>query len=257
MYRLFAAVVASLFILGSASADYSSRYLEVSNFKDEVDEYGLVVFTGEVKNIHTTRIISVVNIYVTLKKDGVIIGITRIFTEELEPLASTSFEYETLYAKEEYDELSVRPSGVLEDGVIDDLVVGEAYIVEESFNVVYNFQLVTWSDIVADAIFGEIRNETNAIISGLKVSIEFFDARGNTLGGFTTDKLDTPYREEISPGETISFTFTFKPGVLPAEGKIKSWKVRLAGWTAIEIVDNAIATSVESVSWGAIKAMER
>lgn len=231
----------------------SSRYLELSNVKDDLDEYGLVVFSGEVHNTHPTQPMDYLRVYIALKKDGSIIDLLKIsFNGMLRPLGTVSFTQETIYTKEEYDEFSTSARGRLEIPD-EDLVVGEVYIDEESFNIVYG---MTHSyGFTGDVIFGEIHNNTNAVISKLVLTITFFDARGDRLArvGSGHDRLGI-HHDRIEPGEIYNFDLWYES--LPKADKIKS-RILHISWGILEIVDNPIATTVDGASWGQIKAMGR
>ena len=228
-------------------ASWSEEHLELSNVQETIDEYGLAVFSGEVRNTHTIRPIEYVFIFIVLKKDGRIVGVEDFIPkdawEKLDPLGIVSFEHETLYTPEEYDEFSVRAEGVLQ-APDRDLVIGEVYLVEESFN------------IVGDTVYGEIYNDTNAIISGIILEIDLLDARGDLIGTLESSTRNRITRTEIGAGDTVSFVleFTDLAAYVP---KIKGKEVRL-GWSVVDIVaGDPIATGVDQVTWGRIKAMGR
>lgn len=228
-------------------ASWSEEYLELSNVQEIIDEHGLAVFSGELRNTHTMRPISSIFIFIVLKKEGRIVGmeyfIPRDAWEKLDPLGIVSFERETLYTPEEYDEFSVRAEGTLQ-APIRDLVVGKVYLVEESFN------------IVGNTVYGEIRNDTNAIISHVLLEIDLLDARGDLIGTLTSSNKDRIAWTEIGAGDTVGFILEFA-NLAPYVSKIKDKEVRL-GWGVVDIVaGEPVTTGVEPATWGRIKAMGR
>lgn len=226
------------------ASESASKYLELSNMEAVVDEYGLAVFSGDIRNAHIAKYIGVY-IHLVLKKNGLVIGTERFYLRPLKPLEVESFRHETLYTPEDYDEFYMLADGIVSDVNID-LVVGEVYLFEESFNV------------VAGVIYGEIRNDTNAIIGDLELRFTFFDARGDRLFIVSTidkfsDEYDLRYTD-IRAGDTAGFSIAFDRD-LPFD-KIKSKEVEIA-WRVVDIVDEPIATGVEAAPWGQIKAMGR
>ena len=122
--------------------------------------------------------------------------------------------------------------------------MGEVYLVEESFN------------IVGNTVYGEIRNDTNAIISHVLLEIDLLDARGDLIGTLTSSNKDRIAWTEIGAGDTVGFILEFA-NLAPYVSKIKDKEVRL-GWGVVDIVaDEAVATGVDRATWGRIKAMGR
>ncbi len=236
-----AAIIVLLLGLSSAPIFASSdEYLELSNIEERIDEYGLAVFSGNLHNTHTIRIIKSIWIHIVFKKDGRIIGIEKFIPldawTKLDPLSTISFEQETLYAPEDYDEFSLRVQGQLQPPD-HSLVVGDVYLVEESFN------------IIGNVVYGEIRNATNAIIDNTYIEIMLLDARGDEIILLKSGDLSHIRFVEIGAGQTVDFSLEFRT-IIPAD-KVKSKKVKIR-WNLIDIVPS-IATTVESASWGQIK----
>ena len=224
-------------------ASWSEEHLELSNVQETIDEYGLAVFSGELRNTHTMRPIASIFIFIVLKKEGRIVGmeyfIPRDAWAKLDPLGTVSFEHETLYAPEEYDEFSVRAEGTLQPPD-QALVVGEVYLVEESFN------------IVNDTVYGEIRNDTNAIISYILLEIDLLDARGDLISTLKSRNIDRIALTEIGAGDTVGFILHYVD-LARHVPKIKDKEVRIS-WGIVDIVaGEPIATAVEQASWGQIK----
>ena len=225
----------------------ASKYLELSNMEDTIDEYGLAVFSGDISNSHRTKHLSTVHVHLILKKNGLVIGTEKFYLHRnLKPLGTESFRHETLYTPEDYDDFYMLADGLVSSVDIN-LVVGEVYFVEESFNV------------VDGVIYGEIHNATNAVISGVQLGFEFFDARGDRLFVLlTTRLLINEYAfdlVDIGAGKTAGFSIALDDD-LPWQ-KIKSQEVEI-GWYVKDIADiPAIATTVDAASWGEIKAMGR
>lgn len=220
----------------------SDEYLELSNIEERIDEYGLAVFSGQLHNTHTMRAVGRIWVHIVLKKDGRIIGIEK-FTpydawEKLDPLATISFEQETLYAPEDYDEFSMRVQGKLHE-LDRSLVVGNVYLVEESFNAIGNI------------VYGEICNDTNAIIDNIYIEITLLDARGDEIITLKSGDLSHIRFVEVQAGQTVDFSLSFNR-IVPFD-KAKSKEVKLR-WDLVDIVlSQPIATTVESTSWGQIK----
>ena len=224
----------------------ADEYLELLSIEEVVDEYGLIVFNGTIKNTHTTQPIDLFAVYIIIKKDGRIIARHRVsplsFLKGLAPGATIHFSFESLYVPSDYDEFNVRLEGRLEPPDLD-LIVGELSLVEES---VY----ITTEDGYT-VIYGEIFNGTNAIIENIYVGFTLLNARGDAY-----DTADTNYSlsvlklAEVYPGETIDFAART---LFAAADRIKEWEVVIV-FSPMKIVETeAIPTVSTSTTWGQIK----
>ena len=171
-------LLAGFLVGGPAHASFSDEHLELLDVTEVVDEYGLIVFTGSVRNTHTVQSVTAASIYVILKQDGQIIAIYRGFPDsslkDLAPGETRSFEVETDYAKGEYDAFNVRVEGLLEPPDAS-LITGSFGLVEESLNLTQTRE--------GRAIFyGELFNGTNALIRHVDIQFEVYPVNWTESG---------------------------------------------------------------------------
>ena len=234
---------------GPAHASFSDEHLDLLDVTEVVDEYGLIVFTGSVRNTHAMQSIKTAIIYVILKQDGKIIAIYRGFPdrslEKLAPGETRSFEVETDHAEGEYDAFNVRVEGVLEPPDAS-LITGSFGIVEESLN-------LTQTSTGWAVFYGELFNGTNALIRRVEIMFTLMNRRGDVVGfAFPDPVFGTLEAAELWPGETIDFAAIS----ILTPSLIDTWEIELT-YEVVRIVEETIPTVADGRTWGQIKNHSR
>lgn len=232
-----------------ASFSFSDEHLDLLE-QQVVVEDGVVVFTGLIENIHPSRSIAYVSVYVVLKDaEGLIIDIVQGFPDEsttdIAPGEQRPYEVKTPYEEGEFDAYTLRAEGVLSSispQLTDRLVTGEVTVLAESLTFTTGRRGLV-------IIYGEIFNGTNAVITSISPTFTLYDSVGK-VGTIVTEGTGNLHLVELWPGQTIAF----KASGLLALGTlddVEEYRVSLY-YDPLRVVGD-IATGVEETSWGQIK----
>ena len=240
-------LLTGLFVV-PAYASLTSKYLELLEVNEAVDEYGLMTFAGTVQNTHTTQPIGPVTAYVILKLEGRIIAIYDPSVSPadgggifLDPGETGTFFVESDYAEGDYDEFSLRLEGSLRPPD-ESLVVGELIVIEESLNRAYD-------PYGTHVVYGELFNNTNAVIGRVTLKIVLLDVRGDPIGLADYFSLD-----ELWPGQTVDFTARITSFISGKE--VDGWTVVME-FQAVRLVEPDVPTASTGITWGQIKNHNR
>ena len=108
--------------------------------------------------------------------------------------------------------------------------------------------------MAASSFLGELRNETNAIVSLGRILFAVYDNRDNFLGFVGEASRDfSIVFEDLWPNEVISFALINRD--IPF-AKVDRWDLGL-DYEIVEYYQEPIATTVDGASWGEIKARGR
>ena len=237
----------------SAYAFRSGEHLELLSVEESIDDYGLAVFSGTVQNTSATQSV-MLHVHVILKKDGVIVArylgrISFEFLNGLGPGRSTDFSVKTDYEPGDYDEFYVSLKGYPAD--IDlDMVEGDLDIVEGSVGLTTSVYLL----VEYTVLYGELVNNTNAVVTDITVEFDLLDGRDNLIGiASTRSFVEFLQFFELGPGESVDFA-----ALVPraSESRVKGWEPRVS-FRAIELVGLDIPTAITETTWGQIKNHSR
>lgn len=250
---LVALFIGLYLFVSSAFAFRSGEHLELTQVESKVDEYGLVVFDVAFQNTHAMQAIDGIWIYVVLKKEGRIVAIYQGIGGRLVSGGSASFSIPTEYAPEEYDDFEVRLEGQLSVPELE-LVEGELVVVEESLNLTTH--VVELIDTEYTVFYGEILNNTNAIVNDIQVKFDLLGSRDSVIGTASTSfDIALPGLASflkyvtLQPGEKIDFAALSIISI----SRIKGWTVEVS-FKPVQIVDSmAIPTVSADATWGQIK----
>ena len=247
---LLAALLAGLAATPSSAQEEGQEYLKIMEIEAVVGDDGLIEFVGTVHNTHTRFYTWSTSIILTIKKDGVVVHIVRDRISSVDPGETMPFSIRTKITAEDYDDFSARINrtgmGLRKPDADEDLV-GELYIVEDSLNL--------RPDENGSVVFlGELLNGTNAVLQIGYMSIDMYDSKDYFIGEAIYDPDTLGFGSTVStqliwPEQTIPFVLTNKD--IPY-AKVESWKVFL-DYEVHAYLDESIATSTTSASWGQIK----
>ena len=172
-----------------ADASRSDEHLELLSVEESIDDDGFSVFAGSVRNTSLVQAV-IPHIYVVLKKDGVVVGryVGRIGLEHIRGLApsrSASFRISTDHEPGDYDEFHISLKS--RAGEIDpDLIEGDLAIVEGSVSLITS----VYSFVEHTVLYGELVNNTNAVVTDITVEFDLFDGRNKLIGFASTTFID-------------------------------------------------------------------
>ena len=178
------------------------------------------------------------------------LGQTRSeFWDGLDPGQSADFHAETDYAPGDYDEFDVRLEGQLLDIPLE-FVEGNLDIVEGSLSLTTGVFGFTEYPV----FYGEIVNNTNAVITEIVVSVDLMDARGNVIGSASSSDFVLGFVSllgsvVLQPGEKIEFGALSR---VVSIGRIEAWEAKTS-FKPIEIISPDIPTVSTGMTWGQIK----
>ena len=232
-----------------ADASRSDEHLELLSVEESIDDDGFSVFAGSVRNTSLVQAV-IPHIYVVLKKDGVVVGryLGRIGLEHIRGLApsrSASFRISTEHEPGDYDEFHISLSS--QRATIDpDSIEGNLAVVEESVVLTIGVYLLIEQTI----LYGELVNNTNAVVTDITVEFDLFDGRGRVLGVASTMFFDSLQFIELGPGETIDFA-----ALVPraAESRMRDWDPPRVSFRAVELVNQDVPTAITETTWGQVK----
>ena len=251
-----------LLLANSARAFYSNEHLEIVRIEEVADDEGRITFIGDVMNTNEFQSISPSQVYVTLRKAGIVVKIISDRPDSYDaipPGGISSFSVESDASQEDYDDFAVRFSGYI--GATDPNVsalTGGLFIVEESLN----FAVIGPDS--TSVILGELLNGTNGILTNLVIQFRLFKDEECLIGtAKTSESLSDPgslLYQDLLPGETIGF-IAYSSSVFD---KVARWEydtgfdlVRLVPQTADQADGEDVATAVTEATWGQIKQQRR
>ena len=263
MKYAFACLMA-LLLANHAGAFYSNENLAVVHVEEIADNEGRITFIGDIMNTNEYQSISPSGVFITLKKDGVVIAIISGYADSFDaiiPGEIRSFSVKSDAIQEDYDDFTVRAVGYI--GQTDPNVsalTGGLFLVEESLNFA-----VMGPDSTA-VILGELLNGTNGILTNLVIQFRLFKDEECLIGTAEPPErqsdLGSLVFQDLLPGETIGFiayaTTSFE--------KVARWEYD-TGFDLVRLVpqddlvppldqtDNVDApTAVTQATWGQIKS---
>ena len=243
---LYLVLLASL-VAVPALATTADKHLELVEVNEVIDADSLVTFVGTVENTHTTQPVAYVHAFAILRLEGKVVAIYRGFIENdtltLAPGELASFSVRTDYYASEYDDFSIRLSGMMAPPE-EVFIIGEVSVVEESVN-------LTLSPEGDRVLYGEIVNNTNAIIWQVDLEINLYDSRGNLAGNALSLDL---IGMDLWPGDRREFSAFV---TLISNKAITDWEVGEIRIHPVRIVEQSIPTVSTGATWGQIKNHSR
>ena len=239
-----------------AYAVYSNEYLEVVDVEEVADDEGRITFIGNVMNANEYQSINPLQVFLTLKREGIVIGVHMGRPDSFDPILPgeiRSFSVESGAIQGDYDDFSIRVVGYI--GPTDpnlSALTGGLLLVEDSLN----FTVIGPDS--TSVILGELFNGTNAILTNLVIQFRLFKDEDCLIG---TAKPSEKYNDagsllyqDVLPGEAITF---IAYSDAPFE-KVARWEYDV-GFDLVRIVpeavqiEDAVSTAVTGATWGQIK----
>ena len=241
-------VLACLLTDGPVHASANLEYLKVVEIREVIDDRGYVDFVIVVQNTHPYLSANTVRVSMALKKDGVVIHVMDNYCSGfgVGKTCEHTFDDERKkdrrgYTKDDYDSVEGRVASANFSLSEPDrwLLTGELSLVEESLNIDGGDDYTV--------IMGEIHNGTNAVLKIERLVFGLWDAEDNFLGLASEGygKIGT-----IWPGETPAFWTA--NNTIPFE-QVARYEMDVE-YVIARYVEDDIATTAKSASWGQIKA---
>ena len=149
-----------------ASAFYSDEYFTVTVEEIPGDD-GKIVFVGKALNISEFEAVQPINVFVTIKLQGLVLAVISAYPESsfhVQPGEFAQFAVESNFTQEQYDDFSIRFVGYAGAPNPDtESLTGAMVLVEESLNI------TTFDADSTAVVLGELYNDTNGILTNIKI----------------------------------------------------------------------------------------
>ena len=243
------AIVASMMIF--AVPLQASNGLTLLEIWESTDDSGYAVFRGSIRNDNPGKQpIGLATITIVLKQGARVVGTYQAYEWKLDYDQVWIFEVRTTAKEGTYDQYSHVLTGSLEF-VNPEHVTGEITILDSSITLTSNED----GDLI---VYGEMTNNTNAIIGEVSLVFRFFDDQDRILGRASVTKINGDRSlvigailgAEILPGETVVFEASTSD---VSFGRVARWEVEGLSFVATRIYDPGIATVRKDLTWGEIK----
>ena len=250
LHCLWACLMAAL----PAEAIYSDEHFAIVRVEELADDNGKITFTGEVINTSEFQAVSPSQIFITVKRAGAVLAIVSAGPDSYDPIQpgqTATFAVKSDFEQGQYDDFSVRFVGYIgQSNPNSESLTGAMVLVEESLN------FTTFGPDSTAVVLGELRNDTNGILTNINLEFRLFKDEDCLVGIATpspsfADPGSMLY-QDIVPGSTIGF-IAYSEAHL---SKIKRWEYSL-GYELVRLAPVPEHTAIEAATWGQIKAMGR
>ena len=198
MQLVFAIVLVGLVTASTSRAsDHVRIDMELLEIVEEENSIGWTTFTGSVVN-KGNRTIQFPQIIVTLKRDGQVVEFQNGFIEglsgnELSPGETGFFEVILFSGRDDFNAYTVSFDGRL-DAISPEFITGQLRVLEGTLNGV--------EFLGSFAVLGEVRNETNTVVSSVVIRFGLYDGDRELIG---FGEAQYGLLSEIYPGEVVPF----------------------------------------------------
>ena len=244
----FASMVLVGIFSGSLQANNGLTLMEIN---EGTDDSGYAAFTGSIRNDNSGKQpIGLATITIVLKQGERVVGTYQAREWKLDYGEVWEFVVRTTAKEGTYDQYRHVLTGSLEF-VDPEYVTGEITILDSSITLT--------SDADGNLImFGEMINNTNAVIGEVALVFRFYDDQDRVLGRAAVTSINGDRSlvvgailgAEILPGETVVFEASTSD---VSFGRVARWEIEELNFVATKIYDPGIATVRRDLSWGEIK----